>query len=38
MSKLLYRYTQGLRNGYHLGVAHSNANFEKVDFQKKFID
>ena len=25
---------QGLRNGFHLGVAHSNADFEKVDFQK----
>ena len=28
------RYDQGLRNGFHLGVAHSNADFEKVDFQK----
>ena len=26
---------QGLRNEFHLGVAHSNADFEKVDFQKK---
>ena len=28
------RHHQGLRNGFHLGVAHSNADFEKVDFQK----
>ena len=27
-------YIQGLRNGFHLGVAHSNKDFEKVDFQK----
>jgi len=29
-----YIYSQGLRNGFHLGVAHSNIDFEKVDFQK----
>ena len=32
--KRLNTYVQGLRNGFHLGVAHSNADFEKVDFQK----
>ena len=34
-STIQYAYRQGLRNGFHLGVAHSNADFEKVDFQKK---
>ena len=28
---------QGLRNGFHPGVAHNNSDFEKVDFQKKKI-
>ena len=27
-------HIQGLRNEFHLGVAHSNADFEKVIFQK----
>ena len=27
-------YMQGPRNEFHLGVAYSNADFEKVDFQK----
>ena len=32
--ELFNRYFQGPRNGFHLGVAYSNADFEKVDFQK----
>ena len=30
----MVKHIQGLRNGFHLGVAHSNKDFEKVDFQK----
>ena len=30
---LFNRYFQGQRNGFHLGVAYSNADFEKVNFQ-----